>query len=406
MTVRSILAYHAKYGNFRTVLSLLDVKYTPATCARGLPLHWAGFHQGKTSLSQCWMGSSVMSSTTAEKVLVELPGVSTPSGLTSSTNSALLPRPAATWAQQKSTTSSIPVRTHCQEFLTANWGEQATSVTPENETITSVEQDVYALVILNTNCCGDSFERLWSVTKFHICADGGANRLYDMVFELAMKRGENPEEMVKKYVPDVIKGDLDSLRPEVGQFYQGLGTKVIKDPDQNCNDFYKALSELRSLQLAQCPQSRMTVMALGAFGGRFDQEMASINALYEWDQVFERLLLLSEQNLGFLLSPGKHRVVPNTLVEGPTCGLLPVGGACRSVSTKGLKWDLKDQVLRFGGLVSSSNCLAGDIVEVQTRDPLLWMSEIRPESWAELAANCKNAELDMPATAQSKSSTP
>ena len=39
------------------------------------------------------------------------------------------------------------------------------------------------------------------------------------------------------------------------------------------------------------------------------------------------------------------------LLEGLTCGLLPIGGRVDSVTTTGLKWDLTSQALEFGGLV-------------------------------------------------------
>ena len=52
-----------------------------------------------------------------------------------------------------------------------------------------------------------------------------------------------------------------------------------------------------------------------------------------------------------LLEPGTHRIVPNMLLEGLTCGLLPIGGRVDSVTTTGLKWDLTSQALEFGGLV-------------------------------------------------------
>lgn len=48
--------------------------------------------------------------------------------------------------------------------------------------------------------------------KYRICADGGANRLYDSLSEQDRRR----------YLPDLIKGDLDSLRQDVEAFYSDL----------------------------------------------------------------------------------------------------------------------------------------------------------------------------------------
>ena len=40
-----------------------------------------------------------------------------------------------------------------------------------------------------------------------------------------------------------------------------------------------------------------------------------------------------------LLDPGAHRILPNRVLEGPTCGLLPIGGKIDSVTTTGTGWE-------------------------------------------------------------------
>ena len=44
----------------------------------------------------------------------------------------------------------------------------------------------------------------------------------------------------------------------------------------------------------------MTVIILGAFGGRLDQEIANIHALFKWQKSFHRIVLLGKsKNLLF-----------------------------------------------------------------------------------------------------------
>jgi len=63
--------------------------------------------------------------------------------------------------------------------------------------------------------------------------------------------------------------------------------------------------------------------------------------------------------------------------EGPTCGLIPIGGRCETVYTSGLKWNLNGDIpLEFGGLVSSSNRIVDKVVTVMTSSPLLFSFEI------------------------------
>jgi thiamine pyrophosphokinase len=78
----------------------------------------------------------------------------------------------------------------------------------------------------------------------------------------------------------------------------------------------------------------------------------------------------------FLLLPGyKHLIKPITALEGPICGLIPLGGPCDNVTTKGLRWNLHESKLAFGSLVSSSNMLDADEIEVTTDAPLVWTIE-------------------------------
>ncbi len=65
-----------------------------------------------------------------------------------------------------------------------------------------------------------------------ICADGGANRLYDQLPCWLGAGGADAEEAVRgAFLPDVIKGDLDSLRPEVRDFYTRRGVRCAAPTD-------------------------------------------------------------------------------------------------------------------------------------------------------------------------------
>lgn len=241
-----------------------------------------------------------------------------------------------------------------------------------------------AVVVLNTDCVGPLLHRFWAQAHMRVCADGGANRLYDAAGEEAL-------------VPHYIKGDLDSLRPEVGRHFEMLGTRVIRDPDQDTNDLQKCLELLRCGELGEeegrvaagsdytlpaTPWSaRTNVFVLGSLGLRFDHAMATVHLLHKYQGAFRRVVLLGPESLVFLLPPGKHRIHVDRTLEGPVCGLIPMAGPCRSVTTRGLRWDLNGQALALGGLVSTSNEVLEDakVVEVEATDPLVWTTTVRPQ---------------------------
>lgn len=44
-----------------------------------------------------------------------------------------------------------------------------------------------------------------------------------------------------RFAPDLIKGDMDSVRPEVRAYYEGLGVPVDRMTDQDTTDLMKCL---------------------------------------------------------------------------------------------------------------------------------------------------------------------
>jgi thiamine pyrophosphokinase len=223
------------------------------------------------------------------------------------------------------------------------------------------KKDNLAVILLNSRFSEFSriFENLWDRAGIRICADGGANALYP--------RSE-------RKIPDVIKGDLDSAREDVLTHFRELGTKIIRDPNQDTNDFGKCLEELNLRQ----GKSSLDIVVFGALGGRIDHEMCNLSYLYEWTKCFNSLTMLSDYNLVCLLDgPGRFTVIPDLSIEGPVCGILPVGSPCERVTTKGLKWNMNNQRLAFGEIVSSSNEIVDKVIEIQCSSPVIWTTELR-----------------------------
>lgn len=136
---------------------------------------------------------------------------------------------------------------------------------------------VLALVILNQPLPRFA-PLLWSRAALRVCADGGANRVFDGMPELLP--GHDPDEVRERHKPDVIKGDMDSVRPGVKEYYSNLGTDIVDEShDQDTTDLHKCIAFITE-KLPATGKSNLCILVLGALGGRFDHEMGNINVLH------------------------------------------------------------------------------------------------------------------------------
>lgn len=95
----------------------------------------------------------------------------------------------------------------------------------------SASEQKFCLVLLNQPFERETLLDLLSKSGLVVCADGGANRLHDTLLE--------PEREI--YLPAMIVGDFDSLRPEVRAFYESKGVTLRSEPNQDLNDLEKTL---------------------------------------------------------------------------------------------------------------------------------------------------------------------
>ena len=148
---------------------------------------------------------------------------------------------------------------------------------------------------------------------------------------------------------------------------------------------------------------QLCILVLGALGGRFDHEMGNINVLYHFSNT--KIALLSDDCSIFLLpKTHTHEIHIEKSVEGPHCGLIPIGGPSTSTTTTGLRWNLGKSIrpynplscigvcqhlivrllflsdntsMSYGGLVSTSNIVDDDKITVTSDSDLIWTISLR-----------------------------
>jgi len=63
--------------------------------------------------------------------------------------------------------------------------------------------------------------------------------------------------------------------------------------------------------------------------------MSNLNAMFEHEA---RLIFVSDNNITFLLKPGRHKIHSFEMLK---CGLIPIGNKVANITTEGLKWNLR-----------------------------------------------------------------
>ncbi|PYH80394.1 thiamine pyrophosphokinase [Aspergillus uvarum CBS 121591] len=231
----------------------------------------------------------------------------------------------------------------------------------------------YALLILNHPINEKAYDVLQRHACITVCADGGANRFYEMM----KARGRESTDF-----PSAIIGDLDSIHPEIRTHYETLGVPVIQHIDDYSTDFHKSLQYIQrntatilaaaaaptpsssstpppppppsnsatttkptstSISHSQHPPKSLEILVLGGLGGRVDQAFSQIHHLFYMTQELRattatsssdsstdepqsqpqghqnpgpNLYLISEESITFILRPGRN-IVQTPLVNRP-----------------------------------------------------------------------------------------
>lgn len=246
-------------------------------------------------------------------------------------------------------------------------------LTPQSEHDTGHSKESVALIVLNSPISDyDYFNRLYHNASYCLCADGGANRLYDLLRK--QYREWDWTDALRSALPNSVHGDLDSLNDTVRQRYEHIGVEITKDPDQYSTDFGKGVKKIKD----EVPHLR-DILVLGSVGGRVDQGIGLLGEFYR-EQKYRnpdvRFWLFSESGISTLLQPGTtvlHTPLGKRLITR-NIGILPLYGRA-VISTQGLEWDVQDWSTEMGGQMSTSNHITADVITITTDHDVLFTVE-------------------------------
>lgn len=169
-----------------------------------------------------------------------------------------------------------------------------------------------------------------------VAADGAANALYDMGI-----------------IPDILAGDLDSVRPDVLASAREHGM-VIADPDQDINDFEKALRVAASSMWTRA-------LVVGLHGGELEHTLNNWSVLMRHARTMQ-LFALDGHRVGIpVFDAFTYAAEPNEIIS-----IIPQPRA--RLTTAGLQWSLIDEVLELGSREGARNRATATDVTVTVHD--------------------------------------
>ncbi len=159
--------------------------------------------------------------------------------------------------------------------------------------------------------------------------------------------------------PQVVIGDLDSTTDEQRVSLTEKGTQFRVHPRA------KDQTDLELALMHAVDEKAEEILLLGILGGRLDQTLANLLLLTRPEWQSARLTAADGLDYATLLRKGDELHIQTQ--EKDTVSLIPLTPKVEGITTRGLRWSLKDAVLEFGSTLGISNEASGEAAKVKIR---------------------------------------
>ncbi|KII69075.1 Thiamin pyrophosphokinase 1 [Thelohanellus kitauei] len=218
----------------------------------------------------------------------------------------------------------------------------------------------HMVILLNKfqDAWGQSVADLWNTASYRVIADGGLH-CYHRAKSYQLK------------MPDVICGDFDSVSKGILNQYMTKGIKLVHLTDESETDFTKSV-RMVDVKIKDKMIDCNTIFALGSHAGRPDHTLAIYHTLYKFRNPYLPIFFLSEdETCTWIINETEIRLDDD--FKKYWCGIIPAFGRVERVNTTGFKYNIINEPMQSGLLISTSNKFDRNMVEIETSGPLLFM---------------------------------
>lgn len=177
----------------------------------------------------------------------------------------------------------------------------------------------HAIVFLNGAFQKSKIIKYYLTKKsFIVCADGAGNSMRKLGL-----------------IPDLLIGDLDSIKSPNLKYFKSKGTTIIKVEEQETTDFEKSLMYLTS-------NNFKSVIVFGAMSDRTDHSLNNFSVMKRYFKQLDIRIIDNTFEIFFVNKSKSLKCFP-----GETVSFLGFPTA-KNITTTGLEFPLKRETLEFG----------------------------------------------------------